>query len=579
MENLSPAGLETLQSLTPENLAFIAAYFGLKVAVGLFATRTVLVFWTRQFGLYHPDYYGLWPRVPWRLPYKGYEAVKKWYEQTFAMGKRSTGGFAGMLSTFALLYRPGMILLGRAYGLGFGLLQPVGSTISRHLFYTAMTGSGKTTMLASMLSCWRGSAFVIDVNGDITDILGEHDSRTFLSFDLVPNSGRKSVSINVFDIVKEARKREGEGAEVRWAARIAEALITTPSGARSPYFYDVGRQFLTGLILHVLTKYPEDCHHLPFVRDLIIHGQRITDDNGKELTKGKDAQTLLLRLMSRNQAFGGVVAGAAAAMVSASGETVGNARSTLQEQTQFLDYPDVRARIKHSSIKISELKTRDDIVLTFNASLHSFREEISNLKRLITNIIVYTFEAVKEKKGDCLFVIDELPSQKYNPALEVVLAAGRSTSLLFCGLAQNLEQMQQHYPHCWKSFVGEADVTYWMGGNHPDNNAYLSQALGQKTIIEKDPVSGRKEYRQVSTMEPEQVARFLDPDSNNLIVTRAGKRALKLKYDPYFTALPVSAYAADPEHGDTFLRSLTRRWFGRAKKPNASRKTSKAQAT
>ena len=288
-------------------------------------------------------------------------------------------------------------------------------------------------------------------------------------------------------------------------------------------------------------------------------GYRIFDDDGKELTQGDEAHLLLMEGMSKNPAFDGVIMGAAAAMQSASGETGGNVRSTLQEQTKCFDLPNLRKHSMHSDFSLSELKTRNDIVFAFCASIYSLREELSRVSRLLTNMIAYTFEAVEEKNGQCLTVIDELPSQGYNATLEVMIAVARSMGVTFLGVSQNIELMKKVYPNSWKSFISEADATFWMGGNHPDNAEFLSQQLlGKKTLITTDQRTGHKTTREVNVMEPEQVARYLDPNSDNLIVTRAGGRALKLRNEPYFKALPVWHYAADPDHGDSFFRKVTR---------------------
>ncbi len=560
--------LDELMRIDLHQQVILALYYTLLIALLLCVLRTAMVILYRRLGLYSPAMFRWWPRlIPWRKPYQLWQALRGWHEKTFLIGKRATGGFAGTLATWRLLFRPGLLHLGRTYAFGLGLLQPVGIPIRRHGFMLAMTGSGKTVALATIISTWTGSVFLIDPKAQIVNALRHHDRRTWLVFDPDGISGAKSVCINFFDCIKQAQARDGEGAAVLWSMRIAEALIVTPSGSRSPYFYDTARQFLAGLILHVLSAHPDDDHHLPFIRDLTIHGYPVYE-NGKKLTKDDEAHELLMRAMADNPAFDGVIAGAVSAIVSASPDTAGNVRSTLQEQLKFLDIPNVRAVLKTSDFSISELKTRDDLVLAFAASLYSLREELDRLSRLLTNMIAYTFEAVKQKKDQCLLVVDELPSQKYNPALEVMLAVGRSMGLTFLGVSQNVELMRQHYPGSWKSFIGESDATFWMGGNHPDNAKLLCEILGKKTIIDTDRNSGRKSYREVNVLEPEQITRFLDPNSNHLIVTRAGARPLKLINDPYFKALPVWRYAPDPEHKETLLRRITRALLVRRRTPD-----------
>jgi type IV secretory pathway TraG/TraD family ATPase VirD4 len=500
--------------------------------------------------------------LPWRIFYKIYLEIKHWYERVFQMGQHSTGGFASFLEGLTLLYKPGQILLGRAFGLGVGWLQPVGVNVSRHLFMYAMTGAGKTTALITILSTWNNSALVIDPKSQITNALFEHDWRKWIILDPYGISAAKSASFNAIDCLKEAMARDGAQAAVLWAMRIAQALIVTPAGSRTPYFTDTARGFLVGVILHVISAHPEEDHHLPYIRDLIVRGYRVYDEEtGEEETRGDEAQELLLRAMQDNPAFDGAIAGAAAAMISASGEAGGNVRSTLQEQTKWLDIPAVRAVLRSTTMPLSELKTRDDVVFSLTAPVLSIREELAPLCRLLTNMTAYTFEAITEKRGQCLTIIDELPSQGYNETLEVMLAVARSYGQTVLGISQNIELMKKAYPKSWSMFSGEADAVYWMATNHNDTAMHLSQTLGKKTHVKTDNYTGEKSYREVTVMDADQIKRFLNPGSDNLIVTRAGLRALKLKNEPYFKALPVWKYAADPAHREAFLRSFTRGFF------------------
>lgn len=557
-----------IDQLTPENITLLVVFYSIHLGAGLFAIKTCSTALTRLIGASHPDHYSRWPLLPWRPVFKQWLAIQRWYERVILIGSRgSTGGFAGVLATLTLLYKPGHLLLGRASAFDIGLAQPVGIKPQRHLFCYAQTGSGKTTLLITILQCWAGSALVIDPKGQIVEALMDQDSkRTWFVIDPYRISkAAQSACINFFDCIKEAVARDGAAVAVLWALRIAEAMIITPPGARTPYFTDVSRQFLSGLILHVLTAYPEECHNLPFVRDLIVIGCRIYNEDGSEETKGDEAQVMLLAEMSKNTSFGITIPGAASALISASGEASGNVRSTLQEQSKWLDLPQIRALLRITTIPISALKTQDDMVLAVTAPITSIREELSAFNRLLTNVTLYTFQDIKESKGLCLLACDELPSQGHNASLPVLLAVARSMKLVFFGIAQNVELMRATYPDHWKSFSGEADATWWMGCTHSDSKSFLSEQLGKKTIVEKDRRTGRKSYREVQVMDADQVGRYLDPDSGNVIVTRAGGRPLRLKNEPYFKALPVWAYSPDPDHREPLLRRLGRCLFARKK--------------
>ncbi len=567
--------LSHIDALKQLPLKTIMFYAGQIVAV-LFTARSIVTYFARTCGFYHPDHYRLWPHLPWRPVYRVWLGIEKWYERVFLLGKRgSTGGFASTLETFALLYTPDRILLGRAYAFGAGLLQPVGISVSRHICILAMTGAGKTSALITILSTWTNSVFLIDPKSQVTYALAHFDWRKWFVIDPYGISPFPSASFNAFDCMVDSIKRDGENTAVLWASRIAFALISTPAGSRSPYFYDVARSFLSGLILHVYTEHPETDWNLPFVRQLIVEGLKVHNDDGQEETKGSEAHDLLLYMMSKNSAFGGAISGAAAAMIQAGGsETGGNLWSTLQDQTRFLDLPAVCAVLRETSLPLSDLKTRNDVVLSLTAPILSIRQELAPLARLLTNMIAYSFEAVKEKNGSCLSMIDELPSQGYNETFLTTLAVGRSQGQLLVGIAQNLGQLKSVYPKDYATFIGEADAVYWMGSAHAETTETLARLLGKKTIIDKDRYTGRKSYREVDVMDADQVRRFLNPDSQNIIITRAGNRALRLKNEPYFKALPVWKYLPDPDHTETIPRRITRAVLGCKRKVSPESKTS-----
>ena len=562
VSELQQSAIEFWHSVDSEVL-MEAAIIGVEITAGLFAARTLAVAIARVSGLYHPDQYHRWPRVPWRPFYLSYMFLRKWYERVFIHSKRANGGFASTLAMLSLLYKPGKLFLGRAYGAGVGWFQPLGIKLQRHLFIYAMTGSGKTTLIETMVATWRGSVYLVDVEAQVTNALSARDWRTWYVFDPFGISDQKSISINFIDCVKEAMEREGADAAVRWSYRIAVAIIVTPSGARSPYFYSVSRQFLAGLILHVITTHPEEEHNLAYIRVLIRNGYRLYNEDGQEETKAGESHELLLHAMLKNDAYEGAIAGYALSLVNASGETGGNVRSTLMEQTQFLDIPEVRRHILTSSIPISALKTRNDIVISFACELFSLREELFPLSRLFTNLNSYTFEAVKKKKGLCLTINDELPSQRYNEVNITTLAAGRKHGQVFVGISVNVELMRNVYPNSYKSFSGEADACIYMGANHPETREFLEKELDKKTIVEKDRRTGRNFRHEVPVMDKDQIKRFLDPDSGHMILVRAGGRPVKAVNEPGYKALPVWRYAPSKEHGENFLRRFFRMLFDR----------------
>ncbi|MCJ8274032.1 MAG: type IV secretory system conjugative DNA transfer family protein, partial [Psychrosphaera sp.] len=265
--------------LSPDKITIFVVYYVLPALAVAFFGRTAITLILRTLGLSHPSHYRFWPRLPWRGVYQIRLRLGEWYEVVFKHSKIATGGFAGALSTLTQMYTPKKLFLGRAWAWGMALLQPIGMNITRHVFVYAMTGGGKTTWLISALQCWRGSAWLIDPKGQVTEALQRNDKRDWVVFN--PYAPDTTAFFNPFDDIKAAINRECEGAAVKWAVRVAEALIITPSGSKTPYFTDTARGFVASLILHILSFHDEKDHNLGFMRELIVHGLRVVDENGE----------------------------------------------------------------------------------------------------------------------------------------------------------------------------------------------------------------------------------------------------------------------------------------------------------
>jgi len=267
--------------------------------------------------------------------------------------------------------------------------------------------------------------------------------------------------------------------------------------------------------------------------------------------------------MRNNAAIGYIVPGMAAAFASASNDTLGNLKSTLFTETNWLDYPSSRNVLRSSTFDLRDLKRREDVVFSFVVSVLALRGPLAPLARFIINITALVFEHFDEKKGQCLMVCDELPSMGNNKMIEILLPVFRSYGICFIGISQDIQLLKNAYPKTWRSFIGNADFVIWMATNEDETKEYLSGVLGKTTSIEKDKFTGRKTRSIVDVRSAEQIGRLLEPDSGRMIVTQAGNRPKILGDDPYYKALSVWEYAADPNHREAFLRRITRFFFDR----------------
>lgn len=552
----------------------LACCFLISLALSLFISKQLLVFVLQRFGCASPKLDHFLPRLPWRIVVKIKLAFSRWYEQTFTFGKYSTAGFASLSGTLVNTYHRKRLFVGHATWWSFGLYQSIWLPLNKHVLILAGTGSGKTSAVISMISKYQGSVFVLDPSSLITNALARCDKkRTWVRF--APYDTANTAQLNPMDDLKAAMIRDGSDAAVLWAYRIAYCFIKDEQNNKQPYFNTTSRGMLVGVILHVLTTYPDEFHNLNTVRTLIVQGVKTYNDDGTPDSSPEENRQILYDMMLNNPAFNFAVAGAASAFLTSSSETRGNLESTLLDKTKILDIPAIKHFYAKTTIPLSALKTHDDIVVALDISIYSLCEELNSCSLLIQNLICYTFDSIKTFKGDCLFVVDEVQAQGYNPTLEKALPTARSKHLLIVAITQDIEGLRGSYPKTYKSFLGNSAFILWMGTAHPDNLQQLNIILGKRTTITKDKRTGRKTYREVNVMEPEQLGRYLSPTSGKMIVTRSGKRPLKLKIPHYFSVLGLWQYDADINFKEPLLKAMMRFFLNRKPTVNPSNDSQK----
>lgn len=531
--------------------------------IGL-GVRSAWFLTARIFGRYNPEHYHRWLVIPWRGLIRYQSRFGDWREEVFRIGKTSTASWASALSLLALVYRPKDIPIGRLRLAGFGLLQPHGIEPERHLAILAGTGAGKTALLGTMIALHRGNVCVVDPKAQLVKVLARRrgnggDGVRGLCKNigiLDPYrlaKGLTSSCWNALDELTLVERREGRMAIVKYAMKMAEGLV--PMDGDKPYFPKTAREFLHGLILHVFSTETADLRHLVRVRDLATRGYDEAGEHGFKF---------LLSEMRNNSEFDGVISNAAASLAEA-GKSYGDILSTLRSALKFLDIPEIREISRRSDFSLADLKLgSQDLFIC--APTSAIRGELSNWFRLITVLTLDLFERIPGNLSDpCLFAIDELPSLGYIEAIETAAPVMRSHGVRLVPVAQDIEGLARAYPKGWKGFLGNADAVFWMGTNEAQTAEYLSKLLGQKSKkIRRGwlPFFSRVEKTEERPlMTSDQVHRFLDPSKRNMIVTRFGKRAMRVKTIPYFRELPVYYYDADPEHQETHLRAMSRRYY------------------
>jgi type IV secretory pathway TraG/TraD family ATPase VirD4 len=362
---------------------------------------------------------------------------------------------------------------------------------------------------------------------------------------------KESSSWNALGEIKRAMEREGKDAAVRYSAMVAEGLIVTQPGDKA-YFPDSARNFLQGLILFVLATEPAERQHLVRMRELLMNGMPERSE------PGDNPFDVLLFEMSECTAFNGLVAGRARTIADGSASGSGDILSTARQQTAWLDYPVIRAISKTNSFYLEDLKS-GALNLSVCAPVTDLQKPLAGWFRLLTVLSMYIFEHTPGRlKHPCLFALDEMPSLGHISAVQTAAPLMRGFGIRLLAVTQDIEALQRAYPKGWGGFLGNAEAVFWMGTNHDPTAEHLEKTLGNALIKEAIPGTKPVRYRLVERLllTADQVKRFLQ--GSNMIVTRYGKRPMRLKATPYFSELPVYYYDRDNDYREQPLRRLSR---------------------
>lgn len=563
--------------LTPNSWMGLLAAILLSWWLYATALRLMWIVPGRIFGYYDPNTHHEWLRLvlPWRLFYPPFLTVGMWWRH-LKYGSRASAHWASQLETMHRVYRPGRIFLGRYAPHGIPLYQPVGLDGERHLVMIAGAGSGKTTLLMTMLGLRTGNSFVIDCDGQIINALGERIGKgdagiqglnkkvcVLDPYGLSHHGSR--ASWNALAELDKAVERHGPDAAVRFAETLSEALIKNDD-SHQPFFANAARNFMTGLILFVWDCEMPERRTLVRVRELLTTG--LVEKAGP---KENPFAVLLWEMSQKTEEFGGVIARAAGVMTSSQGSDGKNhPRSTAIEQTRWLDIPEVAAICENSDFHCEDLKTGNVSVFVV-APVTDIQTKLSGWVRALTLMTMYAFQNIPGKMDDpCLFALDEMASLGRIESVETAAPVFRKYGVRLLAIAQDLEKLKQVYPKTWGGFLGNSEAVIWLGTDHQENIDYLFKVLGNTTRKEKidgspwwqfwgEKVKARYQRIERPLMYPNQLREFLDKDRANIIITRNGKRPLRLKNDPYYKALPVKFYAADRNFGETMPRALLRK--------------------
>ncbi|WP_108676662.1 type IV secretory system conjugative DNA transfer family protein [Acuticoccus yangtzensis] len=403
-------------------------------------------------------------------------------------------------------YRSGKIWLGRSAA-GDGV--PVGWLDDKHMVTVAGSRAGKgTSAIIPVLCDYPGSVICIDPKGEnayrtasrrgfgTTTIKGLNQDVYVL--DPFGVSGVRGEYLASFDPLADLDG--GSQHTLEEAALIAEALVLS-GNTRDPHWDESARILIEGVILHVVTSpHYAGRRHLGMVQALVRDGDREhyaafgahVRQNGSETAKRNFAKWTpfdsLLTLMEENDAFNGVISGAALAIKSMGPNERGSVLSTARRNLKFLELPAMQRCLMPSAhtLQLEDLKRVPHGVSVYLVLPARFMKTHARWMRLMLNLTVSRLERDAAKPASnhpVLAVLDEFAILGHMPVLESAVGYMAGFGLKLWAILQDLSQLKRHYETSWETFLGNAGLIQFFGNVDMTTLEHISKRLGELEVI------------------------------------------------------------------------------------------------
>ncbi|MEA2902780.1 MAG: hypothetical protein QOI12_167 [Alphaproteobacteria bacterium] len=382
--------------------------------------------------------------------------------------------------------------------------KAIGFHDDRHVFLCANTRGGKgISVIIPNLCMWPGSAVVIDTKGENAMVTArvrgrgsrycygwQQRVRLLDPFNTVctPDDDFSDIRVcfNPLDAIDPTREES-----VDEAGRIADAQVVTEA-TNDPFWDESSRTLIKFVILHVATWrdfLPEE-RNLITVRRLITAGDTRTQQLAR--MSGGSAPSgfrFLFDAMSKNKAFGGVIANAGEmfANLERNGErTFASIVQVACANTDYIDSPAMQRCLVKSDFALSELKTNPKGTSLYLCLPQRFMETHFRWLRMMVTLTLTEMERQKQRPASnypVLMVLDEFPALRRMRVVENAAAqiAGFGVKMVF--VVQTLAQLKDLYRDNWETFVANAGVKLFFCNDDHFTRQYVSQLVGDCEVV------------------------------------------------------------------------------------------------
>jgi type IV secretion system protein VirD4 len=329
-----------------------------------------------------------------------------------------------------------------------------------HILTVAPTRTGKGTChLIPNLLTYLGSAVVNDIKGENAAITAacREDNFDIKVFRFAP-FGKNSACWNPLDFISA-----GEDA---WedAAVVADLLIDSGKEV-SEFWSDEGRNFLRGVILHVVTSRRTEKRNMAEVRDILTRSGNEFDLSLDEMTKSD------ITLVKR----------AANTFINADEKVKAGILSTLNSQMGIWDSPRLTNIMGKSDFKFEDLKT--DFITVYFCIPPERLSVYAPLMRLFFGIALASMTRDKNKPHfPVTFFLDEFPQLGRMKIIEEGIAYLAGYHVRLWLFAQDLGQIKSAYGDMTQSIIANCGCRIFSATSDYDTAQLVSNMCGSMTV-------------------------------------------------------------------------------------------------
>jgi type IV secretion system protein VirD4 len=446
---------------------------------------------------------------------------------------------------------------------------PLGLNDDRHFVTIAGSRSGKgTSAIIPNLCIYPGSVICLDPKGENASLTA---ARRGSGADGSEGLGQDVYVLDLFgaaDVPDALRAGFNPLAlldpeshtVVDDANLLAEGLIVAKN-EKDSHWDESAQNFLKGLILHLITRLENPS--LLTLRRYLTQGDRegwdeacmaCADEDALEkflaLTPSPSAH--LLQSMRDNDAFSGIIAGAAETLLACSDNERGGILSTARRNTSFLDSLDPRF-----------IETLEGGGRTFSPDIFKTAPKGATLYlclpaermgthgrwlRIMISLLLeraYRDLAPPACGAPILFLLEEFHSLGHMTVIEKAAGYAAGFGVKLWAVLQDLGQLKALYPQSWATFLANAGAIQVFGVSDPDTTAYVSKALGEVEVIRH--LSNRSNNYQSGESTPS-----MNQKAGGLFTAAGGFSALRLA----LSALPDAGQSESQSMSETVAQQL-----------------------